>query len=67
MSMYGRKQANIVKQLFLNKKKKKRAKIEILKINVSKESSNMLKMTNKWTWAKLSSWKIVRMGFLNLA
>lgn len=45
--MYGRKQANIVKQLFLNKKKKKRAKIEILKINVSKESSNMLKMTSK--------------------
>lgn len=48
MSMYGRKQTNIVKTIILElKKKKKRAKIEILKINVSKESSNMLKMTNK--------------------
>lgn len=35
------------KAIILELKKEKRAKIEILKINVSKESSNMLKMTNK--------------------
>ena len=47
MSMYGRKQTSIVKQLSLNQKKKNRVKIEILKINVSKESSDMFKMTNE--------------------
>ena len=61
MFRFDRKQQNSVKQLSFNKKiiftKGKRVKIEIFKINVSKESSNMLKMTSKWIWAKLSSWK----------
>ena len=51
MFRFDRKQQNSVKQLSFNKKiiftKGKRVKIEIFKINVSKESSNMLKMTSK--------------------
>ena len=41
------KASQYCKAIILELKKEKRAKIEILKINVSKESSNMLKMTNK--------------------
>ena len=41
------KASQYCKAIILELKKEKRAKIEILKINVSKESSNMLNMTNK--------------------